>query len=66
MGGFFCGTQVARLHLVELELERDVFGALVAVVVAETTAFDLHVLAHVYAPRIVRVAGEKAVVADLN
>ena len=57
---------VARLYFVELELEGNVLRALVAVVVAEAAALDFHVLAHIYAPGVVRVAGEEAVVADLN
>jgi hypothetical protein len=54
------GSQVARLgrsQLVELVLESHVLAAVGAVVIAETTAHDLHVLAHVDAPGVVGIAG---------
>lgn len=66
MGGGVGGPERSRLHLVELELESDILRAVVAVVVAEAAALDFHVLAHVYAPGVVGVAGEEAVVADFN
>ena len=44
---------VFHLQLVELEFERHVFGAVGAVVVRETAAGDLHVLAHIDAPGVV-------------
>ena len=59
-----CSSPVS--HLVELEFETHILGAVSAVIAAETTAFDLHVLAHVNAPDVVRVAGEQALRADLN
>lgn len=65
-GRFVGGPGRSRLHLVELELESDVFRAVGTVVVAEAAALDFHVLAHVYAPGVVGVAGEETVVADFN
>jgi hypothetical protein len=53
-------------HLIQLILEANVLGAIAAVVVAETTTLDLHVLAHVYAPRIVAVSREETLRADLD
>lgn len=47
------------LPLVELEFESDVLGAVVAVVVGEAAALDLHVLAHVDGPGVVGVAREQ-------
>jgi hypothetical protein len=55
-----------HLQLIKLEFERDVLGAVGAVVVGEAAAGHLHVLAHVDAPRVVRVAREEAVVADFD
>jgi hypothetical protein len=53
-------------HFVELEFQGHVFAALGAIVTREASALHGHVLAHVYAPRIVGVAGEEPVGADLN
>lgn len=50
-----------HLQLVELELERHVLRAVGAVVIRETAAGDLHVLAHIDAPGVVRVAAEESV-----
>lgn len=43
-----------------------IFGAVFAIVAAETFADGLHPLAHVYCPGIVRVAGQEAVFADFD
>jgi hypothetical protein len=53
-------------HLVELEFQRHVLAAFGAVVIRESAAFHGHVLAHVDAPGVVRVAGEQTIRADLD
>ncbi len=53
-------------HFVQLIFEKDVLGAVAAIVVREAAASHMHVLAHVDAPRVVGVAGEQSVVTDLD
>jgi hypothetical protein len=56
----------AASPLVQLQFQIHVLGALAAVVVGKSAAFDCWVFAHVDAPGIVGVAGEKAGGADLD
>lgn len=53
-------SQPSRLPLVQFVLERDVLGAVGAVVVREAAARHRHVLAHVDAPGVVAVARQQS------
>jgi len=46
------------LQLIEFKFQRDILGAVRAVIIRKTAASDLHILAHVDAPCVVRVAAE--------
>lgn len=56
----------AASPFVQLQFEIHVLGALGAVIVGESTTFDGRVLAHVDAPGIIGVAGEKTGGADFD
>lgn len=43
----------SSLQFVQLKFQRNILAAVVAVIVGEAAALDLHVLTHVYAPCIV-------------
>lgn len=58
--------EIDGLQLVQLKLQGHVLATIAAVVIGEAAARHLHVLAHVDAPCVVRVAGKETVGADFN